>query len=80
LQEELLNCRSKLVSWESERMTQVRCTYEAWQRETEDSNNKLKIAEQQRDEVNIINYKYYFMVLIVIFIRLSIKQNHYNKK
>jgi len=80
LQEELLNCRSKLVSWESERMTQVRCTYEAWQRETEDSNNKLKIAEQQRDEVNIIKYKYYFMVLIVIFIRLSIKQNHYNKK
>jgi len=68
------------VSWESERMTQVRCTYEAWQRETEDSNNKLKIAEQQRDEVNIIKYKYYFMVLIVIFIRLSIKQNHYNKK
>lgn len=54
LQEELLNCRSKLVSWESERMSQVRCTYEAWQRETEDSNNKLKIAEQQRDEVNII--------------------------
>jgi len=35
-------------------MSQVRCTYEAWQRETEDSNNKLKIAEQQRDEVNII--------------------------
>lgn len=80
MQEELLNCRSKLVSWESERMTQVRCTYEAWQRETEDSNNKLKIAEQQRDEVNIIKYKYYFMVLIVISIRLSIKQNHYNKK
>ncbi|KAL4119630.1 hypothetical protein QTP88_012426 [Uroleucon formosanum] len=50
LQEELLNCRSKLVSWESERMSQVKCTYEAWQRETEDSNNKLKIAEQQRDE------------------------------
>ncbi|XP_025420348.1 RING finger protein unkempt isoform X3 [Sipha flava] len=50
LQEELLNCRSKLVSWESERMSQVRCTYEAWQRETEDLNTKLKIAEQQRDE------------------------------
>lgn len=45
------------MSWESERMSQVKCTYEAWQRETEDSNNKLKIAEQQRDEVNIIKYK-----------------------
>jgi len=68
------------VSWESERMSQVRCTYEAWQRETEDSNNKLKIAEQQRDEVNIIKYKSYYMLLTIIFIRLSIKQNHYNKK
>jgi len=42
------------VSWESDQMSQVRCTYEAWQRETEDLNTKLKIAEQQRDEVNII--------------------------
>jgi len=62
-------------------MSQVRCTYEAWQRETEDSNNKLKIAEQQRDEVNIIKYKHYFRILLtLVFIRLSIKQNHYNKK
>jgi len=68
------------VSWESERMSQVRCTYEAWQRETEDSNNKLKIAEQQRDEVNIIKYIHYYMLLTIIFIRLSIKQSHYNKK
>lgn len=80
MQEELLSCRSKLASWESERMSQVRCTYEAWQRETDDSNNKLKIAEQQRDEVIIIKYKNYFRVLTIIFIRLSIKQNHYNKK
>lgn len=41
------------MSWESERMSQVRSTYEAWQRETEDLKTKLKIAEQQRDEVNI---------------------------
>lgn len=41
-------------------MSQVRCTYEAWQRETEDSNNKLKIAEQQRDEVNISSTKIIF--------------------
>lgn len=68
------------MSWESERMSQVRCTYEAWQRETEDSNNKLKIAEQQRDEVNIIKYIHYYMLLTIIFIRLSIKQSHYNKK
>lgn len=51
MQEELLNCRSKLVSWESERLSQVRCTYEAWQRETDELKTKLKIAEQQRDEV-----------------------------
>lgn len=57
LQEEIINYKSKLASWESERMSQVRCTYDAWQRETEDLNTKLKITEQQRDEVNIFKYK-----------------------
>lgn len=45
------------MSWESERMSQVRCTYDAWHRETEDLNTKLKIAEQQRDEVSKISTK-----------------------
>jgi len=67
------------VSWESDRMSQVRCTYEAWQRETEDLNTKLKIAEQQRDEVNILIYKR-CRILIIVFKRQLIKQNHYNKK
>lgn len=60
-------------------MTQVRYTYETWQRETEDLNTKLKIAEQQRDEVNIIKYRH-FRILIIVFKRLLIKENHYNKK
>lgn len=49
-------------------MSQVRCTYEAWQRETEDLNTKLKIAEQQRDEVNIIKHKYYSEILIIVYL------------
>lgn len=67
LQEELLNCRSKLVSSESERMSQIRCTYDAWQRETEDLNAKLKIAEQQRDEVLDNLFDHFIIVNIIIF-------------
>lgn len=57
LQEEIIKYKAKIASWEVDRMSQVRCTYDAWQRETEDLNTKLKIAEQQRDEVNIIKYR-----------------------
>lgn len=60
-------------------MSQVRCTYDAWHRETDDLNTKLKIAEQQRDEVSLIISKL-VPKLIILFLRLLIKQNHYNKK
>lgn len=43
------------MSWESEKMTQVRYTYEAWKKETKDLNVKLKIVEQERDKVNTIS-------------------------
>jgi hypothetical protein len=51
--EELVSSRSKLASWD-ERINQARSACEAWQRETEESNRKASIAEQQRDEVHVI--------------------------
>ncbi|XP_046991614.1 putative E3 ubiquitin-protein ligase UNKL [Schistocerca americana] len=47
--EELASSRSKLASWD-ERIAQARTACEAWQRESEESNRKASIAEQQRDE------------------------------
>lgn len=47
--EELASSRSKLASWD-ERIAQARSACEAWQRESEESNRKANIAEQQRDE------------------------------
>lgn len=49
LREELASSRSKLASWD-ERIAQARTACEAWQRESEESNRKASIAEQQRDE------------------------------
>lgn len=53
LREELASSRSKLASWD-ERIAQARTACEAWQRESEESNRKASIAEQQRDEVCFI--------------------------
>jgi hypothetical protein len=54
--EELVSSRSKFASWD-ERINQARSACEAWQREAEESSRKASIAEQQRDEVCVINYK-----------------------
>lgn len=53
LRDELSSSRAQLATWD-ERINQARAACAAWQMESEEAKRKATIAEQQRDEVNIM--------------------------
>lgn len=53
LRDELTSSRAQLATWD-ERINQARAACAAWQLESEEAKRKAGIAEQQRDEVNIL--------------------------
>jgi len=52
-------------------MSQVRCIYDAWNREFNDLNTKLKTAEQQKDEVSLRSTKIFSKLIIFFFKALN---------
>lgn len=56
LREELTSSRAQLATWD-ERINQARAACAAWQLESEEAKRKASIAEQQRDEVNILLFR-----------------------
>ena len=49
----MTSSRAQLATWD-ERINQARAACAAWQLESEEAKRKASIAEQQRDEVNIL--------------------------
>ncbi|KAF2366836.1 Zinc finger CCCH-type [Trinorchestia longiramus] len=50
MREELITNRAKLASWE-EGIAQARTACEAWKREVDEANRKIKVSEQAREEL-----------------------------
>jgi hypothetical protein len=52
MRDELITNRAKLASWE-EGIAQARTACEAWKREVDEANRKIKASEQAREEVTL---------------------------
>lgn len=71
LQERIFDCRSRLELLDSKIKLQNKCTYDVWRKKFDDLSVKLKITEQKREEVSLINIKTVSKIKIFFFKAIS---------